>query len=88
MRRLASVALGTRVASASTETELARLRSRLDGHYRGHKRWYEKNRMLENKIRRCALGTCGHKSAAACMSALVQYVPLNPRKKWSWRNIL
>lgn len=65
------------------ENTIGRLRAKLSTAERGHKNWYEKNRLLENRIR--AAIKVGETIDPDKLYALVTSVPKNPRKKWGWR---
>jgi hypothetical protein len=46
---------------------------------------YEKQRQLEDAIRRHAIGDCGCKTSRECLVKLSRLVPLKPRKKYGVR---
>lgn len=71
---------------ADYEHQLARLRSQSYSDHRGHKKWYERNRLLEGRIRGCVQEHCGHKTKAECLQFIAAKVPMHPRKKWGWRS--
>lgn len=71
------------------ESELARVRSQGFSDRRGHQKWYEKNRKLENAIRDAAtkcMAASTPDEAQQAMLDLLRRVPKNARKKWGWRS--
>lgn len=51
----------------------------------GYRKWYEKNRLLENAIREAAkkcFAASTEDEAQAAMADLLRRVPKNPRLKW------
>lgn len=44
--------------------------------------WYERNRLLENRVR-AATEETGLKERSEALNALVRYIPAKPRKKWA-----
>jgi hypothetical protein len=65
------------------EHELAVLRTRLSSSSRAAKRWYERNRLLENRVRNAIV--IGEHIDTDKLYALRISVPKKPRKKWGWR---
>lgn len=68
------------------ERMLARMRTELTAAQRGYAHFYEKNRLLENRIR--AAIVIGERLDTDKLYALRVSVPKQPRKKWSWRTRL
>lgn len=62
---------------------IARLASELETHRRGHKRYYERTRLLENAIRDTI--RVGERVDTDKLLALRSRVPKTRRKKWGWR---
>jgi len=62
---------------------LGRLSHELGSHRRAAEKWYEKNRLLENTIRRVIV--VGERVDMDALYKLRQRVPNKPRKKWGWR---
>lgn len=73
---------------AELETSRARHAHENGSNRRAFKHWYDKNRLLENAIRRQAAKCFTAKDedeAQAAMADLLRLVPKNPRKKWGLR---
>lgn len=73
----------TRRTSEEYEHDLAVLRSKLSTAEHGHAKWYEKNRLLENRVRQAIV--IGSRIDTDKLYALRVSVPKQPRKKWGWR---
>ena len=69
-----------RMTADEYESELARLRTRLDWAERAAKRWYERNRRLENRVRNAIV--IGEHIDTDKLYALRVSVPKGARKGW------
>ena len=80
-----------RASVSSIELDLAKLRSRLYSANAGHKKWYEKNRLLENAIREFVRSAKWDELEGryfiepAKVEGMLKRVPIHPRKKWRLR---
>lgn len=67
------------------EHELATLRTRANHDRHGHKEWYEKNRLLENRVRELVTVEQDVYAIKLKLIKIVKRLPNEPRKKWEWR---
>lgn len=69
------------------EHQFAILRSEAHSARRAYKKWYERNRLLENRIRALDSNYYGTmESLRNDLRAIVKRLPSKPRKKWGWRS--